>query len=343
MHDFIIRAKMNSTTFKQNVSFIFSMVILVLAVISIVANTCILILFINIRRLRSTTNCLVANLAVSDLCFSIFAIPCQLVARFLPESDLTCLLNSIPTTYFTTSSIFSLCLIGIIKYINITKPLKNCLIITRNRAYKAIIFVWLFAGILSFIPVVFIANKKLFCHTFSHDTGQLLDKYYFLAVFIITYAMPTIILVYVYSVIYKIARRQCNRIRRSFKSVRRDTDEVNSALPSSKSATFLFALVICFVLCYTPYFISGLIYRFTLLKSSYIPQNITVCFIAANSAINPFLYGMLKPEFRYNLKFYFRLSLCKDDSTLSSSSSCSQRLPFQRTASQLSTTNPRFV
>ncbi len=100
----------------------------------------------------------------------------------------------------------------------------------------------------------------------------------------------------------------CGTGPRSSSTIRKESDDLVRDLlvkQDKKAACSLGMLVLVFSICWTPYMVTSVIYAkcFTCLAPWL--RTMSMWILMANSAINPFLYGLLNAEFRKVLRQWF--------------------------------------
>ncbi|BHF61444.1 5-hydroxytryptamine receptor 7 [Sparganum proliferum] len=116
-----------------------------------------------VRKLRSPTNLLIVNLALTDFLVSILVMPFATAYQLLgywPFNQGICDLYSIFDVLLCTSSILSLCAISIDRYLAITRPLQYAAKRSPKRMLFMILITWLLSAAIS-IPPVFGWEKKI--------------------------------------------------------------------------------------------------------------------------------------------------------------------------------------
>ncbi|VDK36503.1 unnamed protein product [Taenia asiatica] len=119
-------------------------------------NMLVIIAILVVKKLRSPTNLLIVNLAVTDFLVSILVLPFAIAYQILghwPFNQVICDLYSISDVLLCTLSILSLCTISIDRYLAITKPLQYAAKRTPRRMLIMIIICWLLSAAISIPPV----------------------------------------------------------------------------------------------------------------------------------------------------------------------------------------------
>lgn len=116
----------------------------------------VIIAILIVKKLRSPTNLLIVNLAVTDFLVSILVLPFAIAYQILgywPFNQVICDLYSISDVLLCTLSILSLCTISIDRYLAITKPLQYAAKRTPKRMLIMILICWLLSAAISIPPV----------------------------------------------------------------------------------------------------------------------------------------------------------------------------------------------
>ncbi|KAL5962545.1 5-hydroxytryptamine receptor 1A-alpha [Taenia solium] len=119
-------------------------------------NMLVIIAILIVKKLRSPTNLLIVNLAVTDFLVSILVLPFAIAYQILghwPFNQVICDLYSISDVLLCTLSILSLCTISIDRYLAITKPFQYAAKRTPRRMLIMIIICWLLSAAISIPPV----------------------------------------------------------------------------------------------------------------------------------------------------------------------------------------------
>ncbi|EUB59014.1 5-hydroxytryptamine receptor 1A [Echinococcus granulosus] len=119
-------------------------------------NMLVIIAILIVKKLRSPTNLLIVNLAVTDFLVSILVLPFAIAYQILgywPFNQIICDLYSLSDVLLCTLSILSLCTISIDRYLAITKPLQYAAKRTPKRMLIMIIISWLLSAAISIPPV----------------------------------------------------------------------------------------------------------------------------------------------------------------------------------------------
>lgn len=119
-------------------------------------NVLVIIAILIVKKLRSPTNLLIVNLAVTDFLVSILVLPFAIayqIFEYWPFKQAICDLYSISDLLLCTLSILSLCTISIDRYMAITKPFQYAPKRTPKRMFIMILISWLLSAAISVSPI----------------------------------------------------------------------------------------------------------------------------------------------------------------------------------------------
>ncbi len=252
------------------------------------------------KKLRSTTNVFVVNLAVADLLSCLFQ-PWDAVGLLSmggwPIAGWICTVSSGISLVCLSFTVIDLAFIAVNRYLKILFPLRKYQMVYSAR--NIIIMLtsgWLYCFCVVILPPCFGVGHIGYSHdlkTCASDESNQYSSIYTAVSAGLIYPIPFIIVIFCYTKILLYVRRHHKLInkRRKTSSLRRD---VNVA-PDSQQIQItknLMYVVIAFVLCLGPFTISISI---DALKPA---RHWTGLLALSNSAVNPVIYGLKHPGFR---------------------------------------------
>lgn len=277
------------------------MVILV-TILSIVSFVCVtsnllVCLAICLRRpTKSPARYFIFSLAVNDFMIGAIAIPfyawLETKWRNMSQAEINhyaLIFDSIDAT-LNFSSIVHLCLMSIDRAIAVAKPLYHRRFATRGTALKLLLLPWT-------INVIFPLPYAILERT------ALLYFIYFIMLTILFYLAPIVLIIICYVIIFKEIKRR-NNIQLN-----------NQRLNEMKLVRTTFAIVVAFLVCWTPFVcLSGYV-LVTAYVSGTRPNEswyyVVIKLLAyLNSAINPYIYAIFHSQFRK--AFADIIGICKE-------------------------------
>lgn len=125
------------------------------ALLSVLENSLVIVLFVKDRSLRSVKNYYVISLATADLLVGLVGVPSALsVSVGLPRNFHACLLMTSLLLLLCTGSIMSLVAVTVDRFWAIVLPLAYPSIMTPTRARTFIVIAWMIATIVGLLPTL---------------------------------------------------------------------------------------------------------------------------------------------------------------------------------------------
>jgi len=183
--------------------------------LSIFGNSFIVATIYKDSRLKSTTNFLVANMAISDLLAAVFFIPLRLVLLHSNGkwsidgvfAQLLCrICNFFPKTS-TSVSFYSCLFIAIDRYLAVAYPLKGGF--ERSRLKYIITAIWLFSGIIlsPYFYLLSVEKYKESAYCIVIDESSFLVHFYVIVFVCLGIPFPTISALYI-AIVYKLRQHK---------------------------------------------------------------------------------------------------------------------------------------
>ncbi|XP_071948462.1 prokineticin receptor 2-like [Antedon mediterranea] len=257
------------------------------------------------RRMRTTTNILIGNLAWSDFLVAVICVPFNFhyyTASVWPYGEEICKL----VNYVKSASLYvstnSLLVMALDRYVIIMNPLRPRM--TRLCTIIIIAFVWIFSFCLAIPTLINTAVLKI--HKDDGTIKQCLGDWtnghhlrnYTLTLIIIAFIIPMIIMTAVYS---RIA------VKLWFRNIPGNQCTAQQAAASEqskkRSVRMLIILVVTFAVCFGPYY-SFIFFRDVMLLFThtdhlvYYGFYIVECLAMSNCIVDTVTYVILNPNFR---------------------------------------------
>ena len=251
---------------------------------AITGNAIVLWLVYKHESLRTVSNRFVTSLAAADFLVGLVIVPAWITVRFLAQPSETSVLTKVLRmlwVHTTAATTFNLCCVSVDRFIAIRFPLRYVVILTKNICHSVIILVW-FASILLPLLLIFIDVKKLW-----------------LSISIITFWVPTTVVLLCYFWIFKAARGQIRRMRVN-------SNEQNTACSAKKNykalktvgfvlGAFIASWMPCLILSITHQFAAkDMCWHYKYYVAAW-PWIEAVAF--ASSSVNPWIYCFRNVDF----------------------------------------------
>ena len=283
-------------------------VLLILGIGIIVANSLVLIAARRNKALRRQGRVYIVSLAITDLLAGLIACPFH-VYWLLGRMPVTACYFAVWSTYLCeTASIISLTVISVDRCFKISYPFHYKAKVTTRKCTNIVGVIWLYSVITATIAIVPYNNQT---KMFLSPTGECLNPkpMFYLLFFTINFILPCVIMASSYIVIFIVAYR-----RRRKWSEQQDLvsgGERRVFLKDLKNARTLGTVVLIFIICWGP---PSAVWAFMTYYSQMTGfcRNRVLCFVTTaflplgNSLCNPIIYGLCDQEYRRDLKKAFK-------------------------------------
>ena len=262
----------------------------VLIIPTILGNSLILISITKFPSLRSRSNILIANLAVSDLLVGAILIPFDIVGMLWQElsgDQWFCLLELSLYACLLGASVLNNFVISVERFSVICCPLWYARRFRTRLLRILVAAVWIIIIIVSFLPFLGLKRTWPFPTPCSSDFVYTLEYKASLSLLIVTSLIVSFIL---YGCVMKTAVRQ---VKKTMSAVE------NRKLSKYANRTWLMMAIFgMFVICWCPYVILVTLSAFIHLKHLFRIRKWTTLLGLFNSSLNWIIYGLMNTRFR---------------------------------------------
>ncbi|KAM7113278.1 LOW QUALITY PROTEIN: melanopsin-like [Ciconia maguari] len=297
--------------------------VLIIGSIGIIGNLLVLYAFHSNKKLRTTQNYFILNLAVSDFLIQPSQAPMCFVNSLHREwilGDIGCDLYAFCGALFGITSMMTLLAISVDRYLVITKPLRSIQWSSKKRTMQIIAVVWLYSLGWSVAPLFgwssLLCLRALMISLYmDYVTYSPANRSYTMILCCCVFFIPLIIIFHCYLFMF-LAIRRTDRDVQKLGSCSRKSYLSQSMKNEWKLAKNCFCVIIVFVLSWSPYACVPLI-AWTGRGNTLTPYSKSVpAVIAKASAIyNPIIYAIIHPRYRKTihnavpcLRFLIRIS-----------------------------------
>ena len=287
----------------------------VIMLLSFLGNTAVIAVVAKNRHMRTTTNYLIANMAVSDLLLSTLAVPRELTQIFIGYQGwlIDGLAGAVlcKVVYFfqdisTAVSIQSIVAITLDRYTGVVSPFREPIITPKRRKF-VIGLIWLISmGLhatyfymarserVNGINICFFSFEPAFDHLRASRINFIIISSFLIAI-------PLTIITVLYSLIFRALGREKPFWQNSSSTLMKIRQKENA-----KIIRKILAIIFLFVICILPIDIVGFLFLFVWYKK--IPCGMDHLSFAAkfifysNASLNPCVYFLLNDKYRKGLK-----------------------------------------
>ena len=278
--------------------------------LSLLGNGAVIAIVAKIRYMRTTTNYLIANMAVSDLMLSTFAVPREIAEIFIGyrgwlisglAGEVLCKVVYFFQDISTAVSIQSIVVITLDRYTGVISPFRRPIITPKRRKF-VIALIWLISVGLHGIYFYTIRHEQVKGVSFClFDNNPRAVKINFVLISVILIVIPLTTITVLYSLIFRALHRQKLFWKGRASSLMKRRQKENT-----KIMWKILAIIVLFVICILPLDIIGFLFFFAWHKK--IPCGMDHLSFAAkfifysNASLNPCIYFLLNERYRQGLR-----------------------------------------
>ncbi|KAG5328014.1 OPSD protein, partial [Acromyrmex charruanus] len=283
----------------------------VLGTISVIGNGMVIYIFTTTKSLRTPSNLLVVNLAISDFLMMLCMSPAMVINCYYETwvlGPLFCELYGMAGSLFGCGSIWTMTMIAFDRYNVIVKGL-SAKPMTIKGALIRIFAIWLFTILWTIAPLFgwnrYVPEGNMTACGTDYLTKDIVSRSYILFYSIFVYFMPLFLIIYSYFfIIQAVAAHEKNMREQAKKmnvaSLRSAENQSTSAECKLAKASLLVALmtISLWFMAWTPYLVINFAGIFETTKISPLFTIWGSLFAKANAVYNPIVYGISHPKYR---------------------------------------------
>ena len=276
---------------------------LVLMVFILVINGGVILLICRHSNLRTTSNIILASLAVSDFLVGFVGIPLLVASSSISSSSIL-LSSTIFFTFISLSTVLHITVMTCDRYIYIMWALRYREIVNRGRVLSVLGLIWL-VSLSALVRLSWTMNFNE--DTASEDLALVIEKEtaYFLFNFIVFFVTPLIVMIVLDTHMLLLLRQQCQRIARENLPAEYVKHESKMQRRQRRIVFTCVLLLILYVIFWLPYFILDLMqYYFTDNLEGLTPVAYAIIHYLrmCTSLFNPLAYTLRKPDLKRAVK-----------------------------------------
>lgn len=268
----------------------------VIAILTVLGNTFVMILIARSHRLRVIQNAFIFALALTDTLVGAVITPADFACTFWhPHSC------DIPKLRFTFDilinlSVTSLCALTFDRFMAVVKPLKYHTFMTKSRVPQILSLSWIFGVTLPIVGYTcFLENNRL-----AVDIVRILNTIFLQILPPVLLAIAYIVMVFIAKKHDKLERIQQSQLQYNYGNVTlRESRE-------RASVKMIGAVIVAFILCYTLAIFRSLYFYVMDRQIPVIVTQMSRILLLTSSSVNFVVYAFLKKDFRQELRRIFK-------------------------------------
>ncbi|KAL9965699.1 hypothetical protein ACROYT_G029537 [Oculina patagonica] len=196
-----------------DIGFVTGIVMIGIVIIGVVGNVLTLFAIIRYEPLRDVTGMFLANLAVADLLQSVIGMPLIATSAFRDQwifGETLCTISGLTNSLFCIASVLTLTAVAVDRWLAIVYPLEYRSWVTFARARMVLVYIWLHALFVAFLPVLGWSRYVYLPYEFICTVQFEYDKAFMIFVTVTCFGTPLIVTIVCYTSVMKTACHQAH-------------------------------------------------------------------------------------------------------------------------------------
>ncbi|KAH8367290.1 hypothetical protein KR200_010772 [Drosophila serrata] len=267
----------------------------------LLGNGLVILVVVANQQMRSTTNLLIINLAVSDILFVIFCVPFTATDYVLPEwpfGNVWCKFVQYMIVVTCHCSVYTLVLMSFDRFLAVVHPVTSMSLRTERNATLAIMCAWI-TIVTTAIPVALSHSVRIYQYHGNAGTACVFSTEeevwslvgFQVSFFLSSYVAPLTLICFLY----------IGMLARLWKSAPGCKPSAESRKGKRRVTRMVVVVVLAFAICWLPIHVILVLKALDLYGASHLSviiQIISHVVAYTNSCINPILYAFLSDNFR---------------------------------------------
>ncbi|XP_043946332.1 nociceptin receptor [Protopterus annectens] len=271
-------------------------VYLIVCIVGLVGNCLVMYVIVRYTKMKTATNIYIFNMALADA-LVLIAVPFQgtdTILGFWPFGNALCKMAISIDYYNMLTSIFTLTMMSVDRYIAICHPVKALDIRTPHKAKVVNICIWLLASLIG-IPALVLGStetehNEIECLVQLPEPENYWEPVFGICIFLFSFLIPVVIIIICYSLMV-----------RRLKNVRVLSGSKEKDRNLRRITRMVLVVVAVFILCWTPIQIFVLVQCLGVKPDSetkVVIMHFCIALGYVNSSLNPVLYAFLDENFK---------------------------------------------
>ena len=295
--------------------------LVVILVVTFVGNTLVCLVVLLYRRMRTLTNFFIVSLAVSDLLLPLLSLPFRIDQTLHNmvwcQSRSLCQVWLLVDIICSSASIWNLAIISIDRFVAIVMPFRYHTIMTNQRGFICIGFVWIISVAIAPLALLNWTNAEAPHWYWEIPQGQCSkrDPVFYTVTAATHFFLPLAIVVVMYANVFRVACGHARAVNALQQAVTKEQHKSKNStfVRELKAAKTLAIVVGTFVICWFPFFSIQVVdlwrpeLKESMKKETVLGLNYAFYYTlpTLNSTLNPIIYTVFNKSFRSAFKKLF--------------------------------------